>query len=187
MKIYTRTGDQGETSLFGAGRVGKGHVRVEAFGTVDELNAAIGWAATRVSDRTTRERLEALQHDLFAIGAELATEPKNTTDSSSVSIEDSEISKLEAWIDEATSAVPALSNFILPGGAEAGTRLHVARACCRRAERAVVHLAHHETVWPAIPRYLNRLSDLLFAWARQVNHAAGQPEIVWKPPAPNHE
>lgn len=124
---------------------------------------------------------------LFVMGAELATDPKNTSDSSSVGIEDSEVSKLETWIDEATSEVPALTNFILPGGAEAGARLHVARACCRRAERAVVHLAHHETVCAGIPRYLNRLSDLLFAWARQVNHSSGQPEIVWTPPAPNHE
>ena len=127
-----------------------------------------------------------IQSMLFVVGAELATDPKNTSDSSRVSIEDSEILKLETWIDEATSEVPALSNFIIPGGAEAGARLHVARACCRRAERAVVHLAHHETVCPGIPRYLNRLSDLLFAWARQVNHAAGQPETVWMPPSSNN-
>ncbi len=159
---------------------------MSAYGDVDELNAVLGWAGLTL-EAALAGHMQHIQGMLFVMGAELATEPKNTSGSSSVSIEDGEILKLETWIDEATSEVPALSNFIIPGGAEAGARLHVARACCRRAERAVVHLAHHETVCPGIPRYLNRLSDLLFAWARQVNHAAGRPETVWMPPASNHE
>lgn len=186
MKLYTRTGDDGTTGLIGGGRARKDTRRVSAYGDVDELNAVLGWAGLTL-EAAMAEHTQHIQSMLFVMGAELATDPKNTPDSSSVSIEDGEILKLETWIDEATSEVPALSNFIIPGGAEAGARLHVARACCRRAERAVVHLAHHETVCPGIPRYLNRLGDLLFAWARQVNHAAGRPETVWMPPASNHE
>ena len=184
MKIYTRTGDQGETSLFGAGRVGKGHVRVEAFGTVDELNAAIGWAATRVSDRTTRERLEALQHDLFAIGAELATPPaaEGRVRPDTPGWSGGRTAEMEGWIDEAVAELPELRAFVLPGGTSGASALHVARTMCRRSERAVVRLAESEEVSEEVLAYLNRLSDLLFTLARCENYRAGVGDVEWVKP-----
>lgn len=183
MKLYTRTGDDGTTGLFGGARVGKDALRVCAYGEIDETNAVLGWCVV-VARAPVGGRLEHIQNALFVIGAELASAPQNKAAESFVRIEDGEVARLEAWIDESTADVPALRNFILPGGGEAAARLHVARGVCRRAERSVVHLAEHETVRPVVIRYLNRLSDLLFAWARWMNHAEGCTEVPWKPAKP---
>ena len=183
VKLYTRTGDDGTTGLIGGGRVRKDHVRVSAYGEIDELNPVLGWCSCSL-EQAQVDRVQHIQNTLFAIGAELATTPGNTTRPSFVPIEDAEVERLESWIDESTEHVPPLRNFILPGGSEGGARLHVARSVCRRAERAVITLASSEEVRPVIIRYLNRLSDLLFAWARETNHTQSQPEIPWEPTHP---
>ncbi len=186
MKLYTKTGDDGTTGLIGGGRVRKNGRRVCACGEVDELNAVLGWCDALL-DSPLKDHIRHVQHILFVIGAELATDPKNPSGQSTVQLDDAEVERLEGWIDQASSAVPALRHFILPGGAEAGARLHVARAVCRRAERAAVHLTDGERVRPAVLRYLNRLGDLLFVWARQSNAQQGAAEIRWPPSSSNHE
>lgn len=181
-RIYTKTGDAGETGLFGGGRVAKSHPRVEAYGAVDELNAVMGWARTSVADGWIRERLEAVQPDLFAIGAHLATDPPEGRRAPKLpDLPDARIALLETWIDEAEDALPELRAFILPGGSAGGAALHVARTVCRRAERRVVELGRADDVAPSIIIYLNRLSDLLFVLARLENHRAGDPEQPWLP------
>ena len=186
MKLYTKHGDDGTTGLIGGARVGKDDPRVAAYGEVDELNAVLGWCAVQPIS-TLIPQLQQIERTLFVVGAELASPAQNKPRQALVPIDDADVVRLENWIDEATADSPALNSFILPGGSESGSRLHVARAVCRRAERAVVGLAKQEDVRPVIVRYLNRLSDLLFAWARQQNHAQGQPEIPWKPSKPDHE
>jgi cob(I)alamin adenosyltransferase len=184
LKIYTRSGDEGETSLFGAGRVGKGHPRVEAMGAVDELSASIGWALTLLGEGHTKERLASLQHDLFTIGAELATPPAAPGRHRPVTpaLPVGRPVEMERWIDEATAALPALEAFVLPGGVPAAAALHVARTVCRRAERSVVRLSEAESVAPVIVVYLNRLSDLLFTLARLENHSSGAGDVEWRKP-----
>jgi cob(I)alamin adenosyltransferase len=181
VKIYTRSGDEGETSLFGAGRVGKAHPRIEAMGTVDELNAALGWAVTQLAAGKTRERLEGLQHDLFALGAELATpEKEGRARPATPPLPEGRIAEMEGWIDEAEEELPPLQAFVLPGGVAPAAALHLARTVCRRAERAVVELSRTETVPPVVVAYLNRLSDLLFMLARLENHRAGVGDVEWR-------
>lgn len=182
MKIYTRRGDTGETALFGGGRTRKDDIRVEAYGTVDELNAAIGNASVHLTRAATRERLEVLQSDLFAIGAHLATPPPRPgrTTPSLPGLPAERIAEMESWIDEAMEAAPPLRNFILPAGSAGASGLHLARAVCRRAERRVVALASSEPVDPAIIRHLNRLSDYLFAAARLENLGDGHQDREWK-------
>jgi cob(I)alamin adenosyltransferase len=184
VKIYTRSGDDGGTALFGGGRVRKDDRRVEAYGTVDELNSVVGWCVTQVSDETMRTRLERLQHDLFALGAELATPParegRRRPDTPSLPVE--RIVEMEEWMDDAEPQLPELRAFILPGGATGAAALHVARTVCRRAERVVVRLADHESVDPDVLRYLNRLSDLLFVFARLENARAGRADVAWRKP-----
>lgn len=183
MKIYTRTGDAGETALFGGGRVSKDHPRVAAYGTVDELNASVGVAVSAVSDEGIRARLGTIQHDLFAIGAVLATaearddrpRPKGVP-----GLPTPRIAEMEGWIDEADAELPGLRAFILPGGGPGAAALHLARTVCRRAERAVVHLATLEPVDEGVVVYLNRLSDLLFTFARLENHRAGRADVEWR-------
>jgi len=184
VKIYTRSGDEGETSLFGAGRVGKGHPRVEAMGAVDELNASIGWALTLLEEGSSRERLASLQHDLFTIGADLATPtpPSGRQRPSTPPLPTARPAQMERWMDEAAADMPELDAFVLPGGAPAAAALHVARTVCRRAERAVVQLSEAEVVEPEIVVYLNRLSDLLFMLARLENHRAGAGDVEWRKP-----
>jgi cob(I)alamin adenosyltransferase len=184
VKIYTRGGDEGETSLFGSGRVGKAHRRVEAMGAVDELNAAIGWAVTQLGDGTSRERLEALQHDLFAVGAELATPaPKEgRARPETPPLPERRIAEMEGWIDEAEGELPPIRAFVLPGGVPSAAALHLARTACRRAERAVVELSQSEAVTPVVLAYLNRLSDLLFMLARLENRRAGAGDVEWRKP-----
>ncbi len=181
MKIYTRTGDAGETALFGAGRVRKDHVRVRAMGEVDELNASIGWALTQIGVDKSRERLQPLQHELFSIGAELATPPPEAgrTRPETPDIDVTSIERMERWIDEMTAELPELRAFVLPGGTPGAAALHMARTVCRRAERGVVELAASDPVRKEILTYLNRLSDLLFTLARLENLRLGSGDVQW--------
>jgi len=181
VKIYTRRGDNGSTGLFGGGRTSKDDVRVEAYGTVDELNAVIGDALNHVAERAVVRRLRRVQSDLFAIGAHLATPPPagGRRAPALPDLPAERVAAMESWIDDAMSATPPLRNFILPAGGPGASGLHVARAVCRRAERRVVTLAASAPVDPEIVRYLNRLSDYLFAAARQENAATGGLDIEW--------
>ncbi|MDX1645577.1 MAG: cob(I)yrinic acid a,c-diamide adenosyltransferase [Longimicrobiales bacterium] len=184
MKIYTKTGDDGRTALFGGGRVPKDHVRVDAYGIIDELNAILGWCVTRVSDSRLVKRLETIQHDLFSVGATLATPPADPGRERprTPELPVDRVEEMERWIDEAGDELPDLKAFVLPGGEEGASRLHVARTVCRRAERAVVHLSGLEAVDPSIIVYLNRLSDLLFTFARLENHGSGTGDVTWVKP-----
>ncbi|PYP57079.1 MAG: cob(I)yrinic acid a,c-diamide adenosyltransferase [Gemmatimonadetes bacterium] len=183
MKIYTKTGDGGETGLFGGGRTPKDSLRVAAYGEVDELNAALGLARTLDPAEFADSLLQTIQRGLFTVGAELATpDPDNLRKAlsrSGAAIGDSDIAALEDVIDGHESRLEPLKNFILPGGAPKAAALHLGRTVCRRAERAVVALARHEQINPAILRYLNRLSDLLFVLARAANAHAGRPDVKW--------
>ena len=182
MKIYTRRGDDGQTGLFGGGRVSKHDARVDAYGNVDELNAVLGWSVSQLSDAMIGARLETVQDDLFALGADLATpatgdRPRPETPP----LPAARVDEMERWMDEADEELPELKAFILPSGCAGATALHVARTVCRRAERSVVGLAEGERVDPVVLRYLNRLSDLLFTFARLENHRAGAVEREWHP------
>ena len=182
MKIYTRRGDDGQTGFFGGGRTRKDDVRVEAYGTVDELNAVIGAAAGHVTGDRIRRRLNRLQSDLFAIGAHLATPPREGRPAPGLpELPTERVAELESWIDEAVAATSPLRNFILPAGSAGARHLHVARAVCRRAERRVVTLAATAHVDVEVIRYLNRLSDYLFAAARLENMHAGEEDVEWRP------
>jgi cob(I)alamin adenosyltransferase len=178
VKIYTRTGDAGDTSLFGGARVSKKDPRVDAYGEVDELNAWLGLVrASRVDPAIDRELAE-LQRDLFALGAELADPAgKLAPRVTKAIIADDHVSRLELLIDRLEAELPPLRRFILAGGTPAGAALHVARTVCRRAERRIVAL--EPPVDPVLLRYVNRLSDLLFVLARVVNHRGGVPETEW--------
>jgi cob(I)alamin adenosyltransferase len=182
VKIYTRTGDDGSTALFGGGRVPKAALRVEAYGTVDELNAMVGWAVTQVADETIRMRLELFQHDLFTLGSDLATPPAEAPRErpETPGLPVGRIAEMEAWMDEATSELPELRAFILPGGSAGAAALHMARTVARRAERIVVALMSDEEVNGLVVRYLNRLSDVLFTFARLENHRAGIADVEWR-------
>lgn len=181
MNLYTAMGDKGETSLIDGTRVAKDHVRVTAYGTVDELSCLLGWCR-QACDQDISAMLSELQGQIFGLCSELATPPSATPAKWNYTpISQETCRRLEAWIDQAQAAVEPLKHFVLPGGIEAACRLHMARACCRRAERCVVALNHVSPVRPDLLIYLNRLSDLLYAWARLVNHRGGCPEIVWRP------
>ena len=183
MKIYTRTGDGGDTGLFGGGRVPKHDRRVEAYGQVDELNAAIGVALAQEPRTFCRELLETIQKDLFTIGAELATPDakKLAKALGGPPLGAAQVAALEAAIDHYEPQLPALKQFILPGGVPKGAALHLARTVCRRAERAVVELQRAQETGglSSVVPYLNRLSDLLFVLARVANHAAGTSDVPW--------
>jgi cob(I)alamin adenosyltransferase len=180
MKIYTKTGDAGETGLFGGARVSKASVRVEAYGEVDELNSAIGWARVQVSDTELDALLNQVQNDLFEIGAELGSTEDRKQKSVMPLITEPQVEALERAIDKYEDGPPALTSFVLPGGSEGAARFHVARCVCRRAERSLVSLGTQETVRGEVFRYLNRLSDLLFVLAQYSNHVAGIQDIPWK-------
>jgi len=187
-RVYTRGGDKGETSLAGGQRLPKDALRIEAYGTVDELNAQIGVA------RDTTEGLAAahpvlvqldtilkrVQHELFNAGSMLATLPADVHPRQA-RITGAEIAQLEAEIDEMNEGLPALRSFVLPGGCRLNAELHVCRTVCRRAERVCVTLARSEPVDAEIVRYLNRLSDALFVWSRWASHTLGVAEILWEP------
>jgi cob(I)alamin adenosyltransferase len=179
VKIYTRTGDSGDTALFDGTRVPKSDVRVAAYGDVDELNAWLGFVVALLQDGDVSAQLQQIQRDLFAVGARLA-DPSHRiagrVTKAAVSMED--VARLERWIDEYETATPPLRRFILAGGAPAAAALHVARTVCRRAERAMVQLGAgaYES---ELLQYVNRLSDLLFTMARAVNHRAGIADVEW--------
>lgn len=179
MKIYTRTGDDGETGLWGGLRVPKDAPRVQAYGTVDECNAAIGVARAAGVDAELDALLARVQNDLFVVGADLAT-PGEAANIPRIS-EDA-VQALEQAIDEMEAQLEPLRQFILPGGAPSAAYLHLARTICRRAERWVVTLSRSEPVNPQITVYLNRLSDLLFVAARRANASAGVPDVPWESP-----
>jgi cob(I)alamin adenosyltransferase len=181
VKIYTRTGDEGETGLFGGGRVSKTHPRVEAYGDVDELNAAIGMARSIEALPRVDEVLVPLQRDLFAIGALLATPDleKMQRHLEKAQIDDRRIGELERAIDDGDRELEPLKSFIIPGGTPKAAALHVARTVCRRAERRVIALMPNEEIPSLVVIYLNRLSDLLFTLARVANHRAGAGEVTW--------
>lgn len=182
MKIYTRTGDEGETGLFGGRRVSKSHRRVEAFGSVDELNAFLGQALIALAASESVVLLGRIQHDLFTIGSVLSTPPAEggRTKPQTPALPEQRVGEMEERIDRVTELLEPLQEFILPGGSPGAAALHVARTVCRRAERSVAALAAEEAVEPGIIVYLNRLSDLLFALARLENHWSGRPDVVWK-------
>lgn len=181
MKIYTKTGDTGETGLFGGGRVAKNHPRVEAYGDVDELNATIGVARAAAALPKIDEVLITVQRDLFAIGALLATpkREKMREHLEKAQIDDARITQLEQAIDAADRDLEPLRAFIVPGGTPKAAALHVARTVCRRAERRVVELSGSEEIPALVVIYLNRLSDLLFTQARLANKLAGKDEVTW--------
>ena len=178
MKIYTKTGDTGETSLFGGGRVSKYSARIEAYGTVDELNSTIGYARSQQLNVDSDKKLEIIQNDLFVIGADLATPPE--TKATIKRIESEQITQLESWIDEMEKDLTPLGYFILPGGAAGASALHISRTVCRRAERCVINAMETETISNLVVIYLNRLSDFLFVMSRYENSKAGVNEIHWK-------
>jgi cob(I)alamin adenosyltransferase len=179
MKIYTRTGDAGETGLFGGLRLGKDDARVEAYGTVDELNSCLGVVrALRPSARTDAWLL-AIQSDLFTVGAELACVPGHEQKLRLTLLSDTDITRLEHWIDEAETELASLKNFVLPGGSPSAAELHRARTVCRRAERRTLTAGRASPIRSQIVVYLNRLSDLLFVLARHQNHCQGIADVPW--------
>jgi cob(I)alamin adenosyltransferase len=181
VKVYTRRGDTGETDLFGSGRVPKDHPRVEAYGTVDELNAALGVCAAATGHEDLRDDLQGIQRACFALGAVLATpEPRHQKASGMPAPGASDVGRIEARIDALEAELSPLERFVLPGGTPAAAALHVARTTCRRAERGVVELHRVESVDPVVLCYLNRLSDLLFVMARVENRRAGVPDVEWE-------
>lgn len=181
MKIYTKTGDKGETSLFGGKRVWKDNLRISAYGTIDELNAQLGVTINELKNQELIKILKSIQSELFSVCSDLATpfenEPKNFF---IPRIEESYITRIEKLIDEIDSKLPELKNFILPGGSKGAANLHLARTICRRAEREIVSLNKVDKINPYIEIYINRLSDLLFVLARFENHCENVSDIVWQ-------
>ncbi|MBL7472621.1 cob(I)yrinic acid a,c-diamide adenosyltransferase [Robertkochia sediminum] len=187
MKIYTKTGDLGTTALFGGDRVAKHHIRIESYGTVDELNSWIGLLRDQQIDKETKDLLIAVQHKLFTIGAIMATPPekeklKSGKDRLNIErIEDKDIAILEEAIDKMDAELPAMTHFILPGGHPAVSYCHLARTVCRRAERRATHLYENEPFEKIVIRYLNRLSDYLFVLARKLTKDLQAEEVPWIP------
>ena len=182
-RIYTKTGDSGETGLVGGQRIGKDALRIDCYGTVDELNAFIGMACFS-SEEAQLVKLSAIlkrvQHELFNLGSILATRPQDVHPKQP-RVTDAEVRKLETEIDEMNEGLPKLRSFVLPGGCRLNTELHACRTICRRAERIAVALSRKEEIPPEAVRYLNRLSDALFVWSRWVNRELKVPEVLWQP------
>ncbi len=179
MKIYTKTGDSGDTGLFGGGRVRKSGIRVEAYGTADELNSILGLVRAYGLPQPADQWLVDIQNDLFCLGADLAT-PMDAKSDWIVRLEMAAVTRLEQVIDQIEAELPPLKSFILPGGAPPAATLHVARTVCRRAERITVQLNDEQEISPTVLVYLNRLSDFLFVLARWVNVRLGQSETEWQ-------
>lgn len=180
MKVYTKTGDKGTTALLGGTRVSKAHLRLEAYGTVDELNSYMGLLRDQEVNKDRSELLKQIQDRLFALGAQLATAPdKNVR--KVPDLHDSDLEVLERAIDQMEESLPPLKYFILPGGHQAVSFCHIARTVCRRTERATVALNEQEEVAAIMVRYLNRLSDYLFVLARKMGQELGAEEVSWKP------
>jgi cob(I)alamin adenosyltransferase len=178
-KVYTRTGDDGTTGLGAGGRVGKDSPRIEAYGTVDELNSQIGVVLSSGVNETIAPALAAIQNDLFHLGSDLCIPEEEKKRLAVPRIEERHVAALEDLMDRLSEELPPLENFVLPGGAPAAAQLHVARTVCRRAERLVVTLARREPVGPHTVEYLNRLSDALFVMARHENKRRGIPDVLW--------
>lgn len=186
MKIYTKTGDQGETSLFGGKRVSKADLRVDAYGTIDELNAFIAVSKSLIDDEIVIHQLKKIQFDLFTLGSESATPTDqlklaNGKNRLALMISEKEIQELENWMDTMENELEPLRFFILPGGGKIATSLHVSRTVCRRAERKMIALHEVENLRPELIQYLNRLSDYLFVLARYMSKKQGETEEFWNP------
>lgn len=187
MKIYTRTGDGGETALFGGSRVSKDDRRVSTYGELDEANCCVGLALAHSRDPELTALLSSIQSELFDVGAVLATPPASEgalLERMALPVDESRVHELEALMDRFDSEIPPLRTFVLPGGCPLAAALHLARATVRRAERAMVTLHHVEPLPGILLTYVNRLSDLLFTLARVANHRAGVPEPLWQPRRP---
>lgn len=178
-RIYTRTGDKGETGLFGGKRISKDDIRIEAYGTVDELNAHMGVVGDRLDDQDLVAFLRSIQSDLFTLGSHLAKDPEK--DLPLPPLPGTRISEMETMMDAWDEVLPPLTNFILPGGHPTVSAIHLARCVCRRAERRVITLDHAEGVDQEVIKYLNRLSDFLFMLGREISRREGADEIIWKP------
>lgn len=182
MKIYTKTGDKGTTSLIGGTKVPKSHLRIEAYGTVDELNSYTGLCKDLIGDKHSITILQEIQDRLFTIGSSLACDPEKEPKMKIPDLKEEDIDLLEKEMDKMTDEIPAMKSFILPGGHPVISHLHIARCICRRAERCCVRLeTEQKEVEPIIIKYLNRLSDYLFILARYAGHLLNIPEIAWKP------
>jgi cob(I)alamin adenosyltransferase len=179
MKIYTRKGDSGQTSIWGGRRLSKDHVRMEAIGAVDECNAAVGSVLAAALPDPLGSMLQIVQGRLFIVGSELMAPDHTGSGSALPRLAERDVTELETAIDSLEQTLPELRNFILPGGSAAAAALHAARAICRRAERRVATLSRAEGTVSAVPAYLNRLGDMLFVAARYANHAAGITDTVW--------
>jgi cob(I)alamin adenosyltransferase len=181
-RIYTKTGDQGQTHLAGGQRVSKDSLRIECYGTVDELNAFTGMAAISAAESvpSLAPILRRVQHELFNLGSILATKPEDVHPNQA-RVTEIEIRQLESEIDRMNPVLAPLRSFVLPGGTRLNTELHACRTICRRAERIAVALAREEPLPPEAIQYLNRLSDAFFVWSRWVNHVLGVPEVLWEP------
>ena len=180
-KIYTRTGDDGETGLGDGTRVAKDHARVTAYGTVDELNAVLGLLPVHAPDFPESALLSRIQNDLFDVGADLCVPPgPDEKPGAALRVSQEQVSTLERAIDRLNEPLSPLTSFVLPGGSPAAAWCHLARTVCRRAERDVCTLAEATPVRATVLQYLNRVGDLLFVLARYANHAAGVPDVVWK-------
>jgi len=180
MKIYTKTGDKGKTSLLGGTRVSKSYIRIDAYGTVDELNSYLGLISDLDNDPQRVELIRNIQYRMFTVGSSLAAETERARDFKP-DLEEEDISVLERSIDEMNEVLPAMKNFIIPGGHQLVSTTHIARTVCRRAERLVINLSETEEIEEIIIRYLNRLSDFLFVLARKQGYDLGINEIPWKP------
>lgn len=178
-KVYTRTGDDGTTSLGGGGRVEKDSPRIAAYGTVDELNSQIGLALALGVNDLIDPALRSIQNDLFHLGSDLCTLEEDKESRPVPRVEDRHVAALESLMDRLSEELPPLENFVLPGGSPGAAQLHVARTVCRRAERLVVTLSRRESVGAYTVRYLNRLSDALFVMARHENKRRGMPDVLW--------
>ncbi|HKF44169.1 MAG TPA: cob(I)yrinic acid a,c-diamide adenosyltransferase [Thermoanaerobaculia bacterium] len=178
-KVYTRTGDDGTTGLGSGGRVAKDSPRIEAYGTVDELNSAIGLALAMGLNEAIAPALSSIQNDLFHLGSDLCVPEEEKAERPVPRIEERHVEALENLMDRLSEELSPLENFVLPGGAPGAAQLHVARTVCRRAERVVIALSRREKVGPHTIEYLNRLSDALFVMARHENKRRGSPDVLW--------
>ena len=181
-KIYTRTGDKGKTSLIGGTKVPKNHIRIDSYGTIDELNSFIGWLNDSYTEEHSRGILLEIQDRLFTIGSSLACDPDKEPRMKIPDLKKEDIDLLEKEIDQMTATLPVMKSFILPGGHPVVSSAHIARCVCRRAERLCVHMKENDLfIAPIVLQYLNRLSDYLFVLARWIAHQLQIPEIIWKP------
>jgi cob(I)alamin adenosyltransferase len=181
-KIYTKTGDKGKTSLIGGTKVPKSHIRIDSYGTVDELNSFIGLVSDQLNDERTKQALKEIQDRLFTIGSSLACDPDKEPLMKIPDLKEEDVTNLEKEMDAMNEVLSPMKNFILPGGHVAVSTAHVARCVCRRAERICVNMVEHDIfVGALVIKYLNRLSDYLFVLARYIGHLFNAEEIAWKP------